>query len=566
MTNIQLLAEWALRSSILVLGGAVLLRILRVKDPSIRLAAWIAVLCGSLAIPVVMTALPKMLLVLPEAPLKTIHVASQLAEIAPPIVQNAQLPEPNPQVAGRAFDWAGAAAALYVLVAGTFLLRLGIGLAMGRRMLRNSRATGQTIDGIPIRESGGIAAPVVLGIARSAIVLPSDWRDWDSSKLDAVLAHERSHIRRGDPAVQLLSAIHRALLWHSPLSWFLHRRIVRIAEEASDDAALAVARDRASYAEMLLEFIQRGVHPAAWQGVGMARYGRPEERIHRILDGTTVSRGLTRWSVVAILALASPLAYVVAVAHPQTAPAQPAAPIAPAAPALPASPAAPVSPATPESPLPPAAPQARTISRYIIVSGDSTSMSLDSSDPANPETLRARFGNHFAWFRRAGSEYVITDASVLAELRQANDPQKEVNRVQSEVNAQQAIVNSVQGKVNSLQSEVNGLQGQVNRRQDLINRIQSSANKDDKDALIKSLKAAIDELEASKSAPDQETVNRRQSQVNEEQHKVNEEQQKVNQLQSKVSAEQQRVSAEYSRRIEQILDSAVSRHKAQQLM
>ena len=137
---------------------------------------------------------------------------------------------------------------------------------------------------------------MTLGIARPAIVLPGDWREWDGAKLDAVLAHERSHIRRHDPAVQLLSAIHRALLWHSPLSWFLHRRIVRVAEEASDDAAVAVTRDRASYAEVLLDFMQRGVRGASWQGVPMARYGRPDERIHRILDGTALSRGVTRWS------------------------------------------------------------------------------------------------------------------------------------------------------------------------------------------------------------------------------------------------------------------------------
>ena len=134
-----------------------------------------------------------------------------------------------------------------------------------------------------------------------------------------MLAHERSHIRRHDPAVQLLSAIHRALLWHSPLSWFLHRRIVRAAEEASDDAALAVTRDRALYAEVILDFIQRGVRGAGWQGVPMARYGRADKRIDRILDGTVLSRGVTRWSVAAILALGLPLAYLAACARPQTA-------------------------------------------------------------------------------------------------------------------------------------------------------------------------------------------------------------------------------------------------------
>ena len=195
---------------------------------------------------------------------------------------------------------------------------------MCQRLLRSSRATGQMTERIEIRESDRVPAPVTLGIVRPAIVLPADWSQWDGAKLDAVLAHERSHIRRHDPAVQLLSALHRALLWHNPLSWFLHSRIVRVAEEASDDAALAVTRDRALYAEVLLGFMQRGVRGANWLGVPMARYGRADDRIHRILEGKTLSRGVTRWSVAAILALGSPVAYVIAAAHPAKAPQIPA--------------------------------------------------------------------------------------------------------------------------------------------------------------------------------------------------------------------------------------------------
>lgn len=208
---------------------------------------------------------------------------------------------------------------------------------MSLRLLHSSRATNRVTEGIEIRESDRVAAPVTLGITRPVIIVPADWREWDGAKLDAVLAHERSHIRRHDPAVQLLSAFHRAVLWHSPLSWFLHKRIVRAAEEASDDAAVAVIRDRAFYAEVLLGFIQRGVRSANWLGVPMARYGRADQRIHRILDGTSLSRGVTRGSVATILALLSPLAYVVAAAHPQSA-AQVQPAVAPAAPVQAATP------------------------------------------------------------------------------------------------------------------------------------------------------------------------------------------------------------------------------------
>jgi beta-lactamase regulating signal transducer with metallopeptidase domain len=162
------------------------------------------------------------------------------------------------------FNWARSAVIMYVLVALALLIRLCIGLAIGLRLLRSSSATGQATEGIDIRESDRVASPVALGIVRPAIVLPSDWREWHSPKLDAVLAHERSHILRHDPVVQLLSAIHRAMLWYSPLSWFLHKRIVRAAEEASDDAAVAVTRDRALYAEVLLDFMQRGGPRTNW--------------------------------------------------------------------------------------------------------------------------------------------------------------------------------------------------------------------------------------------------------------------------------------------------------------
>ena len=51
MTAISYLAEWTLRSSVLILSGALLLHAFRIKDASVRLATWAALLCGSLALP-----------------------------------------------------------------------------------------------------------------------------------------------------------------------------------------------------------------------------------------------------------------------------------------------------------------------------------------------------------------------------------------------------------------------------------------------------------------------------------------------------------------------------------
>ena len=303
MNALEFLAEWAARSAVLILAGALVLLVLRVKDSSIRLAVWVALLIGSLAIPL-------LTVMLPRVPVIVSREASR--PVAAPVVDFESAPV-APRVATETpFDWMRVAFVLYIAAGGGLLLRLLVGLAMSWRLLGDSRDTGSS----GIRESDDVKAPVTLGIWRPVIVLPADWREWSGAKLDAVLAHERSHIGRFDPAVQVLSAVHRAMLWFSPASWFLHSRIVRVAEEASDDAAMAVNCDRASYAELLLEFMRRGVCNA---GVPMARYGRMDARIRRVLDCKVLSRGLTWRSVVAIVAVGSPMAYVVAMASPQSA-------------------------------------------------------------------------------------------------------------------------------------------------------------------------------------------------------------------------------------------------------
>jgi hypothetical protein len=549
MISIQALAEWAIRSSILILSGALLLWVVRVKDSSIRSAAWTAMLCGSVAIPLLATVLPKI-------PLVAMHTAAQppeYREVDPDGVLAGLRQVSQHGMSPKGISWPRAAEIFYIVIAGTLLFRLGTGLLMSRRLRGSSRQTPMTSDGIEVRESDRVAAPVTLGIVHPAIVLPIDWREWDRAKLEAVLAHERSHIRRHDPAVQLLSAIHRALGWYSPLSWFLHSRIVRVSEEASDDAALVATCDRASYAEILLDFMQRGMRGPNWHGVAMARYGSPDERIRRILDETSLSHGVTRWSVAAILLMAAPLVYVVAAAEPQTQRTGQAGVAAVST--VQTDPGAPPQTTTaPADSVQRAKPKFR---RYMIFSGDSVSGSWDSRDPMDEQGLQARFGRKFVWFRQGGYEYVVTDAGVLAELERAMEPQKEVNRMQSEVNNQQSVVNSLQGDVNRAQREVNSHQERVNRRQQSLNQLQSAKQDDE---LIKRMSAAQVELNA-----DQQAVNREQAKVNEMQAVVNEEQHKVNERQSKVNENQKRVSAEYSGRIDEILDSAVRRHLAEQL-
>jgi beta-lactamase regulating signal transducer with metallopeptidase domain len=76
------------------------------------------------------------------------------------------------------------------------------------------------------------------GILRPVIALPADWREWPDEAMDAVLAHELTHVARRDALTQLLSHANRALTSINPLSWRLHRHLADLAEQASDEAIL----------------------------------------------------------------------------------------------------------------------------------------------------------------------------------------------------------------------------------------------------------------------------------------------------------------------------------------
>lgn len=592
MISAQFLAEWAIRSSILISIGALLPRLLKVKDATVKLSVCLAVVCGSLAMPLLSTAIPKWpLSIAPVAAAKTQLVVPASIATYGDVLQSAQRSTESTIHIG----WGTAALAIYALVAGWLLLRLTAGMLVVRNLRRRSRPTGLSANGVEVRESEHVPSPLTIGMLDPVIVLPVDWQEWQRAKLDAVLAHESSHVERRDPALQFLSSLHRALLWHNPLSWMLHRQIVRLAEEASDDAAVAVTRDRAFYAEMLLDFMQRGVR-VNWQGVAMARYGNPGNRIDRILDSTMISAGVTRKGIAAILVLAAPLAYLTAAAVP-TRVAQTRTEIVTEAPTAvrqdKAGRSTPTLMAAAQTAAKDRGSESGAIRRYMIFLGDSESGSWDSRDPVDQQGLRTRFGKRFAWFRQGGAEHVVTDASVLGDLERAMEPQRKVNAMQDQVNQLQAGVNRLQDTVNSHQNDINGEQNkvnlqqadmnaaqqQVNQRQNLMNRIQHAGQNEDKEAVIRELEKLLSELRASGKSTTQSDMNRLQAQVNEaqdrvnrmqqkmndEQGRVNAEQHKVNVEQQKVNQEQHRVSAEFNRRVQEIFDSAIRRGLTQRV-
>ncbi|MES1179492.1 MAG: penicillin-binding transpeptidase domain-containing protein [Myxococcales bacterium] len=169
---------------------------------------------------------------------------------------------------------------LWALGALIVLARLGIAHLAARRVARRSEPAGG------VRYSAWLESPVVIGVFRPLIVLPSVARAWGEERIKAVLLHESAHVRRRDGLALLVAHLACAVYWFQPLGWLALRALRRECELAADEDVIASGLRPSSYAEHLLA-IARGV---AVPAVGIAMAARPSELARRITALVTRER------------------------------------------------------------------------------------------------------------------------------------------------------------------------------------------------------------------------------------------------------------------------------------
>ena len=290
---LAILAESALRS--LLLGGVVWigLNLLRVRNPHIHMTCWLMVLVASLSMPLLMhwATVSITLQASPVPPPQQLWPAPSPLPEAGPLLQPL---DPGVPVAAHAgnyhtVNWPAVATAVYAIVAGMLLLRLALGLALTWRLVRAARPLrAPWTANWRVRVSDAIGGPVTFG---STILLPPQCIDWDFRKRQAVLAHEGAHVANRDFHVLLLASLNRAVFWFSPFAWWQLARLAELAELISDASALEIVEDRLSYAEILLDLVQRVRRAPA--GLQMARACTVRARVEHILAATTAPARLS---------------------------------------------------------------------------------------------------------------------------------------------------------------------------------------------------------------------------------------------------------------------------------
>ena len=99
--------------------------------------------------------------------------------------------------------------------------------------------------------------PGIFGIVRPVLVWPEKITALlEDAHLDAILAHELSHVRRRDNLAAAIHMVVEAIFWFHPLVWWLGARLVEERERACDEEVLEAGRERQVYAESILKICE----------------------------------------------------------------------------------------------------------------------------------------------------------------------------------------------------------------------------------------------------------------------------------------------------------------------
>jgi beta-lactamase regulating signal transducer with metallopeptidase domain len=536
----------------------------------------------------------------------------------------------------RHVNWRATTVALYFLGFAILLMRMLLGIRVSHRLTRRAEDicakyfprkdevedahTSAALDLLSrcsraarlkvlphLKESTALVVPATVGIRRPVVLLPADWRSWTDEKLRAVLAHEISHVARRDALTQILSLLHRAVFWFSPLAWWLDMQLAELAEQASDEAALAGGTDRTFYAETLLGFFLRlDSVPGRirWHLLSMAHsdgFGQAERRVNRILAWKGPA-AMKKSLVLGVIAVAAPVILVAASLHPFAAgarsqaqtDAKQAVPPAPTQPAKP-SPASDVRPdATDTRESKPAevpeitgsreeraepwleaqsseAQNALNVregsyhmgsgSRWVFIKANSrdVSMSGDDEDLQHARRLRDKIKGDFIWFERDEKSYVITDPAFLARVTALWAPQDALSKQQDELARQQDELGRQQDALGAQQEKISvkipDIRPELERIRLRLNELQASGATQRE---LGSVQSQLGELQ-SRIGRLQSAAGREQSVFGRQQADLGRKQGELGKRQGELGRRQGELARQASRELRGMFDDAITK-------
>lgn len=218
-------------------------------------------------------------------PVSQWHPAAPIGALPTSIVRTAAAASHATQSAASAGgNWLLALWAAGVLFC---LVRLGLSYVRISRVVRDAAPARDL--GPDVFLSSDVAIPVAVGIVAPAIVLPAYLpAALERGDLDAIVRHERAHVRRGDVVANLVQRVIEAVFFFNPWAYVIGRRLVAEREAACDDWAVDAMAEPDRYASCLARLAQSPQRlPALLTPSAIGSKSMLFARIARLMDGRT---------------------------------------------------------------------------------------------------------------------------------------------------------------------------------------------------------------------------------------------------------------------------------------
>ena len=138
----------------------------------------------------------------------------------------------------------------------TAVMRSGALMLEGREvsMLRRLERAARVHKPIECVLSQDTLEPGIFGILRPVLLWPGSLSAQLTDKqLEAILAHELTHVRRRDNLTSALHMAVEAIVWFHPLTWWMGARLIEESERACDEEVLQLGNSPQIYAESILK-------------------------------------------------------------------------------------------------------------------------------------------------------------------------------------------------------------------------------------------------------------------------------------------------------------------------
>jgi len=231
--------SYSLQIAIVAAGGAVLLRLLRIRVPNIRVLCGQALIAACLFLPAIQ----------PWLPLKDRAASVQVTTGPVMLAESAHGPKATP---------IPMATVLLFLMGAGVLVRMGM-LGLGFWRIRRYRHTSTLVPGAfeHLRRRMGVAAdfyissdvpgPVTFGFFRPVIFMPEN-----CMRNESIACHELVHVRRRDWLFTVAEECMLSVFWFHPAMWWLVAEIQLAREEAVDREVVVLLDAREQYLQSLL--------------------------------------------------------------------------------------------------------------------------------------------------------------------------------------------------------------------------------------------------------------------------------------------------------------------------